>query len=591
MEIRERGAKRALMPAVVGGLAVLAAAAGHAQQGLPTAPGVLVEQLRQQERERALREQQERRVDERLPRAAPVEARRLRRDESPCFRIDRVQIEGAQADRFPWLLRTLAGPEGDDPPQGRCLGTEGVNLVLARAQSALIARGWVTSRVLAAPQDLGGGSLALTLVPGRIAAIRLAEGSSAHAGAALLASAIPARVGDLLNLRDIEQGLENLKRVPTAEADIRIEPSRAPDAAPGDSELAVKYVQPRRWRVALSADDSGTRATGKAQGGLTLSLDNPLGLNDLAYVNAGHSLTGPHARRGTEAQTAHYSLPWGDWLLGATASDSRYHQTVQGLLQDYRYAGKTVNAELRASRLLWCDPQRKTSASVRGFWRESRNFIGDAEVGVQRRRVAGWDLGLAHKEFFAMPAGTATLEANLAWRRGTGAFRALPAPEEAYGEGTSRMQLATAELALNLPFMLGGQQLRYAGLWRAQWNRTPLTPQDRLAIGGRYSVRGFDGESMLTGERGWFIRNDLGWRLPGPLSTTGAEAYLGVDYGQVGGPSTAQQLGRHLAGAVLGLRGQWHGLGYDLFLGRPLARPEGFRTARTTAGFNLNWSY
>lgn len=50
----------------------------------------------------------------------------------------------------------------------------------------------------------------------------------------------------------------------------------------------------------------------------------------------------------------------------------------------------------------------------------------------------------------------------------------------------------------------------YSGLIRAQWNRTPLTPQDRFAIGGRYTVRGFDGETSLMGERGWLLRNDIG---------------------------------------------------------------------------------
>ena len=92
--------------------------------------------------------------------------------------------------------------------------------------------------------------------------------------AALLTTAIPARVGALLNLRDIEQGLENLKRAPTAEADIQIEPSTAPNARPGDSDLVVKYVQAKKWRVTLSLDDSGTQATGRYQAGATVSVDS-----------------------------------------------------------------------------------------------------------------------------------------------------------------------------------------------------------------------------------------------------------------------------------------------------------------------------
>jgi hemolysin activation/secretion protein len=575
--------RSACAAAVAMGTSVLALA-----QQTPTTPQPFVEQQRQQERERALREQNERTVDQRLQAAPPAPVARIPETEAPCFRIDRVLLVGEQSELFQWAVSDLSGPEGNDSPLGRCLGTAGVNVVLARAQQAAIARGFVTTRVLAAPQDLSTGTLTLSLLPGRIAAIRLTPDSSSTllGSGALLGSAIPARPGDLLNLRDIEQGLENLKRAPTAEADIQIEPSTAPNARPGDSDLVVKYVQAKKWRVALSLDDSGTKATGRYQAGATVSVDNPFGLNDLFYLSANHSINSHFLSEpsyGTEGQTVHYSLPYGYWMLGFTASNSQYHQSVAGLNQDYVYAGKTNNAEVKLSRLLYRDQSRKTTLALKGFRRESRNFVDDTEVDVQHRVVGGWELGLNHKEFI----GEATLEGTLAFKHGTGGFGSIAAPEEEFGEGTSRMKLYTAEVSLNAPFKLGEQKLRYSGLIRAQWNRTPLTPQDRFSIGGRYTVRGFDGETSLMGERGWLIRNDIGWAM----GQTGAELYVGADYGHVGGRSTVDLLGRSLAGAVIGVRGQWSKLSYDFFMGAPISKPEGYRTARTTFGFNLNASF
>lgn len=280
----------------------------------------------------------------------------------------------------------------------------------------------------------------------------------------------------------------------------------------------------------------------------------------------------------------HYSAPYGDWLASATASQGNYHQTVHGFMETYVYTGETANAELQLSRLVYRDQRRKTSLNLRAFRRSNHNFVEDTEIGPQRRVVGGWEMGLAHREFI----GPATLDARLAYRRGTGAFGALHAPEEKFGDGTSRFRIVTGEAGLNLPFELGGQKLRYAGLWRAQWNRTPLTPQDLFAIGGRYTVRGFDGETSQMGERGWLVRNDLGWAL----GASGVELYLGIDFGQVGGRAPEQQLaGRQLSGGVLGLRGVLTGLSYDVFVGAPIKKPEGFRTARTTAGFNLNFSF
>ena len=166
-------------------------------QQTPTTPQPFVEQQRQQERERALREQNERTVDQRLQAAPPAPIQRIPASEAPCFRIDRLLLVGDEAAAFQWAVSDLSGPEGNDSPLGRCLGTAGVNVVLARAQQAVIARGFVTTRVLAAPQDLSTGTLALSLVPGRIAAIRTTPDSSATllGSGALLGSAIPARAG------------------------------------------------------------------------------------------------------------------------------------------------------------------------------------------------------------------------------------------------------------------------------------------------------------------------------------------------------------------------------------------------------------
>jgi len=142
-------------------------------QANASAPRPFVEEQRQLERERTLRQQQEPQVDERLQGWQGVEsAAPLPTDEAPCFRIDRIKLSGEEADRFQWLLGEADGRAAglNDPPAGRCLGTQGINTVMARLQQALVARGWITSRVLAAPQDLSSGSLVFTLVPGRVAA-------------------------------------------------------------------------------------------------------------------------------------------------------------------------------------------------------------------------------------------------------------------------------------------------------------------------------------------------------------------------------------------------------------------------------------
>ncbi len=536
--------------------------------------------LRQQERERALREQQERTPDVRLRMDEPDgTGKRLPVAEEPCFLIDDIVFDGATSD-FAWALdyadRVDDGDGDIDRARGRCLGSTAINLVMKRVQNAIIARGFITTRVLAPPQDLRSGVLRLTIVPGRIRAVRFSADSDARANAG---NALAFKPGDLLNLRDVEQTLENFKRLPSVDASIEI----VAGEAPGESDLLITWKQAFPLRLTLAADNGGSPATGQYLGNVTISADNPLGVNDLFYANFNHDLDGDSTGRGTQGYTAHYSLPFGDWLLAATGNANRYHQSVAGINQTYIYGGTNSSQEIKLSRLIQRDATSRTWASLRAYLNTSNYRIDDTEIEVQRRRMAGWEAAFEHRAFVA----GSTLDLLLSYRRGTGAFGALPAPEEAFGEGASHPIVVSADAQLLIPFSLANLPLRYAGRWRAQWNGTPLIVQDRFSIGGRYTVRGFDGNQVLMADRGWFWRNDVGL----PLGDELPEVYAGIDFGEVGGQSAELLVGRRLCGAVFGLRGNYRRLAYDVFAGVPIDKPAGFETARVAAGFSLALSF
>lgn len=511
----------------------------------------------------------------------------LRDDEVPCFPVGEVRIDGL--DRWPRLKRlvsALDGPAGNDSPRGRCLGAVSIGLLATRLQDAIIEKGYITTRVLVRPQDLSTGALVLTVVPGLVQEIRAHEESSAQLR---LVNALPLRPGDLLDLRDMEQALENLQRVPGAKADIQVQPSREA-MEPGLSDLVVSYQGGRAWRMQWQLDDSGSDATGRYPFSATLSLDHPLTLNDLFYVTLNRDtswLAGqwrdrsiPHSA--SHGHSLHYSLPWGHSLLSVTFSRNGYQQLVVGTTQNYVYRGISSNGELKLSQVLWRDGQFKFTGWAKLFGRSSRNYIDDTEVEVQRRRVGGWELGLQLKRI----ASAVNAEAELNLKRGTGAFHALEAPEEAFGEGRSRLALVQGALSISGTFPLGDRPLQISTQWRGQVALRPLTPQDRFAIGGRYTVRGFDGGRTLSADNGLLVRNEAEL----PLNTI-ASLYLGVDAGWVSGSGVERLAGTHLAGAVIGTRWRFHGAYLDVFGGMPLRQPSLFPEARPTAGFTLSYSH
>ncbi|ETF02012.1 membrane protein [Advenella kashmirensis W13003] len=504
--------------------------------------------------------------------------------ETPCFPITSVELTGESAERFAWALNSLLAPEKAPmhlpSPVGQCLGVQGIALVADHVQNTIMAAGYVTTRVLVGSQNIGGGHLNLSVIPGRVQDIRFTDSSESRARRW---NALPVREGGILNIRDLEQGLENFRRIPTVNADIQI----APANEPGKSDLLINWNQSRPFRLMASFDDAGSKSTGRYQGNLTVSLDNPLTLNDLFYASHTQSLGHPtsHSRRAKDS-ALHYSVPFGYWLLSANFSTFNYRQPVADIHESYVYSGRSRTLDLSLSRQVYRDAKRKFSVYLKGWARHSRNYIDEVEIPVQRRRMAGWEAGVNHREYLR----AATLDVNLSYRRGTGAGNALKAPEEKYDEGTSRPRIWRASVNLSAPFTLGKQPVRYTGTWQAQWNKSPLIAQDQFSIGGRYTVRGFSGEYVLMSDRGWFWRNELAFSLS-TLGIAGHELYAGVDAGHVSGQHADRLVVRSLIGSAVGLRGSLSKyVHYDFFIGKPLNKPNGFKTPATTGGFSISFS-
>lgn len=490
-------------------------------------------------------------------------------EESVCFPIDRVELLDRASLPYVMPLYPIA-----EQAKGQCLGGLGINLLMTELQNQIISYGYITTRVVAPEQDLTRGTLSLLLVKGVVRDVYYDEASDKRSS---LQSALPVTKGDILNLRDIEQGLENLQRIPTVKAQMQL----VPGENPGESDIVITREQSKYWRLGVSVDDSGTKDTGRYQGGLTLYLDNPLGMSDAFYVSGGHDLD-DKSQYGSKNYLFSYSVPMGYWLLNTTLSSNTYHQTVAGVY-DYEYSGRSRNTNVQLSRVIHRNDTKKTTISYGLNFKESRNYIDDSEVDVQYRRTTSWVLGISHRHYF----GNTTLDVGASYKKGVRWFGAKPAPEEYSNYGTALSDIFNVNASIAVPFTLAEQPFRYNLDYQGQFTRGgELTPPERFSIGGRWSVRGFDGELSLSADNGWTARNELSWATP-----IGNELYLGLDYGEVSGANSGYLLGKKLAGSALGVRGSLYGIYYDAFAGTPIYKPEGFKASHVVMGFNLNWNY
>lgn len=467
----------------------------------------------------------------------------------------------------------------DKNGQKACLGSYEIERLLNATQNMIIDAGWITTRVMVPDQDLNSGVLTIAILPGTRENTLFTENSSNRTPTLL--NIFPSGNKNLLSLRDIEQGLENLRRLPTVQTQISI----VPGSNEGGSNLELDWKQNKLYRFNVSVDDSGSKATGKYLGALSLSLDNPLRLSDILSLSFTHNLVpgakksspSNSARGGTRNMRLNYSVPFGYWALDLGGSHYDYDQAVAGQTHTYLYGGTNTQFHADVSRTLYRDANSKLTAQA-GLWQKtSKSVVDDTEIPIQRRRQSGWQAGVSHVVYW--PLGT--LESDLHYRKGTGAFSALAAPEEVFGEGSARAGIWTADIRWQMP--LAQKKFGWDSRLHGQWGDKALIPSDRISIGGRYSVRGFSGETVLSGDNGWYLRNDFQWHARPFL-----KPYLALDVGRVSGPSSRLLPGKTLAGAALGVKGQldFHGSWYyDIFLATPLKHPDSLDADKAVTGF------
>jgi hemolysin activation/secretion protein len=489
--------------------------------------------------------------------------------ERECFRIATIVLDGWPGHAFDFARRYLRAYHG------RCMGHDGVNLVVRRVSDLIIDRGFVTTRVGLAPQDLRSGVLRLTLVPGTVRAVRFAPGSASG----FWRTALPSRPGGLLNLRDVEQGLEQFKRVPSQDVTIDI----APGEAPGESDLVVSVTRTRPWHVVASLDDTGSRATGRLQGGLQLGLDNPLRLNDVLSLGYNHDV-GRSRGHGTRGNSATYTVPLARGSLSAGIHDYHYHQTVEGSQQAFTSSGKSRSADITLQRLLHRTAYGKTSVELRVGKRLAHNYIEGTELSSQKRHVTTAELALLQRQY----VGRAQVDLRVARRQGVGWFGGQrDAANWLPGSPTFQYRMGILDASLTLPFSVGAMPLQWSSEFRAQRSGEVLYASEFITLGGRYSIRGFDGEQALAGEKGWYWRNTLS----APLGAWPFAAYVGFDGGHVGGPSIKALPDKTLRGAFAGLRGGAGPFNVDFFAGWAQKGGRALQTVRPATGFQLVYQY
>ena len=447
-------------------------------------------------------------------------------------------------------------------------------------QRKLLDKGFVTSQVYIPEQNLNAGTLQFMVMSGRVEDIRYSA-SSAHGP---WRTAFPVRTGDILNIRDVEQGLEQMKRVSSQSVTMKL----LPGTSVGTSIIELSIKQDKPVHGSISFDNSGLESTGIYQGSFTSSFDQVFRANDTFTMSLSGDLSGSGSIKGTRAASLNYVIPHGKDTFSLSFSKSRYHQTIQSNPYDFTYSGKSTTMKAKWNHV-WSRTQREKRAfDISISTRHNHRFINDMEIPVQALRTTSMEFGVSNRKYI----GNATLYSRLGFQWGIGALGAQPEHKAsvAMGGPTSRYHMWLVDVDYRKPFIMGHRPVSFTSSFHGQWVQggKRLYSVDTINIGNRYSIYGFDGEYTLMGDSGWYVRNEVSSVIP-RLNT---EVYLGLDVGAVYGKSTEALVGKTIAGTALGVRGNYSsGLLFDAFVSTPLYKPQGYHTKKFYSGFTVGYRF
>lgn len=492
-----------------------------------------------------------------------------------CHKIHEIVITGARL--LPDSVRSDIARRFVD----RCLGVVEIEELLGEITRAYVQRGYVTVRAYLPAQNLSSGRLEITVIEGKVSEIRIEDDGRYSVSKG---NAFTGVEGSVLNLRDLEQGVDQVNRLASNNAEMDIQPGEEA----GDSVIVIRNKPRRPFHVSVSYDNQGSPATGKQQSGITLSLDNPFRLNDFVTFTHRESTPGDVHRQFSGSDSLLYSIPFGYTTATLGWSHSRYASTLQlpsGV--EMASTGNSTTAFLKLERVMYRDQSNRATLGATLSSKDSRNYLDRQFLQVSSRKLTVLDLDGT----LATRLGAGSLQAELGLTQGLDAMDAMKDPG-GLPNTAPRAQYRKYRIGLSylLPFRALEREWAFSSQLAGQYAEDALFGSEQLLIGSLYSVRGFL-RNTLSGDHGYYWRNEVSTRFPITMgeSTVAGRAFFGYDQGEVSSRTPGAPSGR-LAGVALGVSFSWAGATWEWFHTRPVAAPSWMRYEAPQTWFRLSFS-
>ena len=462
-------------------------------------------------------------------------------DAGQCFPVDTIIVSG----RF--VIPRESIRDAVVPHAADCVGMEVARAVVGAINAVHAEAGLITTQGYLPEQDIRATrSLSIDVIPGRIAAIDYREdhgiagrglgerlshafeaiGQSegpwqllgnlsalfatlddpldrfqlidgARHPAAKVRASFSAAPGDVLDIEDIQQGIERINAVASARARARLEPGDEP----ATSVVVIENTPEDGFRLDFGYERNATALAGPGRTisqrmRFDLAKDNLVGINDTWRFTLA---SGENANE----VSAGIVVPW---RQSRFSIDGSYSESFQPITPFAGLFTQNSTLSLRHELELVRNSQRSLSIDTRLDIRRGDRYVNDLQLTPQQFTVAR--VGLSRS---ATPGERQQLILGFGISRGLTLFNATRDPTVLMPDMPRAQFWKLDGIA---QYVRGFEDL---GIWQTtlsgQFAATPLYADDQLLLGSAGSVRGFAARAARV-DRGGFMRNEFTLAMP-----------------------------------------------------------------------------
>lgn len=422
------------------------------------------------------------------------------------------------------------------------MGGENVLNLVKELENLYLEKGYIATRVKIDMENSNfkNGKVICVVIEGYIENIEI----KGETDELRIFTSFPMKKGKVLNMKDIDQGIENLNSITANNAKLDIEAGKNL----GGSILEINNKKSKKISGSINYNNLGQKSSGEERVKIAVTIEDILGINDSFTSSYQRKLGRERKYKDSESFSFYYRVPFKYWDFSIIKDQSEYTTPIKAIGYDYKSRGVSKNMNYSIRRNLHRNDTGKTSAGITLINKESKNYIDDTMLVMSSRKLSVLKIDIGHQRrlFNGMFSG------EIAYYEGLKRFGAERDDWE-YKDFTSpkaQFQKYTADLNWYKPFRIGEQNFSYKFSFSGQYSDDILYSSEKISIGDDTTVRGFK-ENSIMGDKGIYIRNEIAYNYKF------IEPFIAYDMGRVKDVTKDdyyKKYGSEMSGAAIGIR-------------------------------------